>query len=909
MSTLGARLSGGAIRERAAVVLLVAGAAGGWLTSSHAGDLPSRGVTEIADAGIILLCTAGAAAAWRAGRSWFWGLLAVALALLTAGYAASALSRAWAFPAVATVAVVAVLAAYPFLLAALCVRAVNEEGFESGLATFCDVGMLVVALLTACLPVVVDSLMAIGTGDAVAHLLTWAGNVGLFAGGVWLLYRLPPRRRSGGVVLMVAALGLFSLVSLAEIVAEAYGGPSEWVLGVGYGACYAILCGAPRRDTALGDGEEALSDTVSWRAVVPYLALCPLIVLWVAAAVGHRDLLLLSAGIILVSLLALTRQILLLREHRAVIRAEHQRVRELTLMQEVARNLAATLDLDAVFAEVLRATSVMLSPPGSRPCMATLMRLEGDTLVSVAQHDEEGPAVFTGNRYPLATHPRLAEILAGGGIGAGTMGETAMASATAAAVRDAGLRGWAIAPILVEGAPFGMLTASARHREEFEAAELQRLGGIVHLAELAITNALSYERQRDAASTDHLTGLRNRRCFEDRLASLPRVPFAVLAIDVDGLKAVNDEYGHEAGDDLLRAVARTLGGLIRPGDVLARVGGDEFALLLHGVDGAEAEAVGERMQRAMHGTTVGRGSPRISVGYAAGSQGDDGVALWRRADEALYEAKRIGRDRVEGVGRTGTRGAVATRQGWTELLDRVLTMQSLGSAYQPIVRLGDRRVIGYEALARLPESMPATDVEELFATAKRLGMLRDLDWLGRRAAMSGAGPVVAGGHALFINISSVALLDPVHDVDQMLLLCRWSGRSPDDVVLEITERETISEVSRLRGVLASYREHGFRFALDDVGEGHSTLEVLTAARPEFVKIARSLVQGADSDASVAAIRATVEFARATDATVVAEGVETEAEARLMERLGVGCGQGWLFGRPMLLPSRAYRQAL
>jgi EAL domain-containing protein (putative c-di-GMP-specific phosphodiesterase class I) len=165
---------------------------------------------------------------------------------------------------------------------------------------------------------------------------------------------------------------------------------------------------------------------------------------------------------------------------------------------------------------------------------------------------------------------------------------------------------------------------------------------------------------------------------------------------------------------------------------------------------------------------------------------------------------------------------------------------------------------------------------------------------------------VAGGTALFMNISSVALLDPVHDVDQMLLLCRWSGRSPEDVVLEITERETISEVGRLRGVLASYREHGFRFALDDVGEGHSTLEVLTAARPEFVKIARSLVRGADSDASVAAIRATVEFARATDATVIAEGVETEVDAELMAGLGVGCGQGWLFGRPVLLPQAFLR---
>ena len=680
---------GSASADLLAVALLVAGSAAAWLTAAHVGSMAARGVAELADAGVIAVCAVEAGAARRGARSRFWSLLAIAFSLLVGGYVASALSRWLPHTPLAVLSVVAILAAYPFLMAALGLRAVDEEGFESGLATFCDVGMLVVALLTACLPVLANSLGRLGPGEAVTDGLTWAGNMGLFAGGVWLLYRLPARGRTGGVVLMVASLGLFSLVSLAEIVATAHGGPPSWQIAIGYGAAYAVLAAAPRRDGAdPAGGADLPRGTAWWRAPIPYLALCPLIGLWVAAAAaGRRDTLTLSAGIIVVALLALTRQLLLLRDHRAVIAAEHLRVRELTLMQEVARTLASTLDLDAVYAEVLRATSALLSPPGSQRCLATLMRLDQGVLVSVAQYDEDGLARFAGGRYELATHPRLAEILAGGLVERGRMADTEMPQDTAAAIQAAGLRGWAAAPLHVEGAAFGILTASARHRAAFDETDLGRLGGIASLAELAIANALSYRRQLEAASTDHLTGLRNRRHFEDRLQGLPRERFAVLAIDVDGLKAVNDEYGHEGGDDILRAVATTLGGLIRPGDVLARTGGDEFAVLLHDADGAEAEAVGERMQRAMHGTSVGRGAPRISVGYAGGAPGEDGLTLWRRADEALYRAKRVGRDRVEGHAPGDGRERASSRAGWGELLSAVLSAHVLRSAYQPIVRI------------------------------------------------------------------------------------------------------------------------------------------------------------------------------------------------------------------------------
>jgi EAL domain-containing protein (putative c-di-GMP-specific phosphodiesterase class I) len=148
------------------------------------------------------------------------------------------------------------------------------------------------------------------------------------------------------------------------------------------------------------------------------------------------------------------------------------------------------------------------------------------------------------------------------------------------------------------------------------------------------------------------------------------------------------------------------------------------------------------------------------------------------------------------------------------------------------------------------------------------------------------------------------LVDPVHRVDQMLLVLQACGREPRDVVLEITERELVGDLSRLKLVVSAYRREGFRFAVDDVGEGHSTLEVLAATSPDFVKIARSLVIDAATAGPRAAIRAVVAFAGELGAHTIAEGIETEGTASFMRQLGVHLGQGWLFGRPELPPSPA-----
>jgi EAL domain-containing protein (putative c-di-GMP-specific phosphodiesterase class I) len=177
-----------------------------------------------------------------------------------------------------------------------------------------------------------------------------------------------------------------------------------------------------------------------------------------------------------------------------------------------------------------------------------------------------------------------------------------------------------------------------------------------------------------------------------------------------------------------------------------------------------------------------------------------------------------------------------------------------------------------------------------------MGLGRDLDWLCRRAALAGA-TWIPTGTPLFINCGVSGLIDPVHRVDQMLLVLDAVKRSPSDVVMEITERELVGDLNRLRQVVNTYRGEGFRFAIDDVGEGHSTLEVLATTEPEFIKVARSLVVESANRGGRAAIRAVVAFAIEMNADVIAEGIEHTETADYLQQLGVKYGQGWAFGRP------------
>ena len=415
---------------------------------------------------------------------------------------------------------------------------------------------------------------------------------------------------------------------------------------------------------------------------------------------------------------------------------------------------------------------------------------------------------------------------------------------------------------------------------------------------LRVQGALREEalRMSELASTDRLTGLKNRREFDRILGTIPRQSFAILAIDVDHLKRVNDEFGHEAGDTVLRTVATTLALMLRGWDVIARVGGDEFAAILLDVDAGEAASAAQRLRAAMHLVPTPGGRSNISLGWASAPAGTDPMSAWRRADECLYEAKRSGRDRVVGRHVDGAEQVTPSGSSVTELIGELVAGLPIHAVYQPIVDLNDGHVFGYEALAR-PEGYGASDsVETLFEVAHRSGHIRDLDWLCRRAALSQAALLPANAQ-LFMNVSVAALLDPLHDVDQLLLLLEWTGRSADHLILEIGEHESVRDFDRLQLVLGSYRKAGIRFAIDDLGEGFATTELLEIADAEFVKLARSLTMNSARKSSRAAIHAALTFAGSRNATVIAEGVENELVSDQIRSLEIPLGQGFGLGRP------------
>jgi diguanylate cyclase (GGDEF)-like protein len=322
------------------------------------------------------------------------------------------------------------------------------------------------------------------------------------------------------------------------------------------------------------------------------------------------------------------------------IAEREEALRQAELLGAATRELNASLDPDDVVAVGSRLAAEIASPLGAAPWRGSFYRLRGEFVLVDAQFDPADVNVSQG--WPLHEHPLLLEAVRTRKPTRGPLILDDLGPTVREAVRSAGLTYGAWVPIVSRGDVYGVLALATRG-EAISAAQLSRCADVGQILELALAHALTHRQAEQAAVTDPLTGLANRRGLEQLLRERRgRRSFAVLAIDVDGLKNVNDRNGHAVGDELLRIVAEAIGRALRDGDVLARIGGDEFVAITFDADRASASAVAVRMLesvRAAHTETL---HPRISIGVASATQTGDAALVLRQADAALYNAKRHG---------------------------------------------------------------------------------------------------------------------------------------------------------------------------------------------------------------------------------------------------------------------------
>ena len=445
-------------------------------------------------------------------------------------------------------------------------------------------------------------------------------------------------------------------------------------------------------------------------------------------------------------------------------------------------------------------------------------------------------------------------------------------------------------------------------------------GFVVNTRDVSDRKSLEAQLQHRAFH-DALTGLANRHLFRDRLdhavTRAQRSPstFAVLFLDLDGFKIVNDTLGHQTGDELLKAVAARLRLAVRDMDTAARLGGDEFAVLLEDLgDRSDAARVAQRILSQLH-APIEVGGSSVQIGASIGiviADGDplretafDPVStdvLLRNADIAMYTAKSSGKGRYE-IFEPAMHAAVIDRLELEGDLRQALQQRQFELHYQPIVTLGDSRMIGVEALLRWhhPERgmiSPGTFIP----VAEETGLIVPIgSWVLKEAVRQIADWTrrypESAPLALSVNVSARQLTHGDLSGDVRAALAA-SGLDPAQLVLEITESGLMQDIETTSTVLQAVKALGVRIAIDDFGTGYSSLSYLQHFPLDILKIDRTfvdgLVRGTQSPALVGAI---IDLGRSLHLATVAEGIETDEQLSRFRELHCRYGQGFLFARP------------
>jgi diguanylate cyclase (GGDEF)-like protein len=428
------------------------------------------------------------------------------------------------------------------------------------------------------------------------------------------------------------------------------------------------------------------------------------------------------------------------------------------------------------------------------------------------------------------------------------------------------------------------------------------------------------EQLQHQAYHDPLTSLANRSLFTDKVReaiAARRGEVAVLFIDLDDFKTINDSLGHAAGDELLVSVALRLRSCLRPEDLVARLGGDEFAVMVEDPHDAEAAAV-KVARRIMEAFVlpVGVGSESVAVYVSVGISASHGGTcsaeeMIRDADVAMYKAKTSGKGHFQ-VFHPSMGAAVLERHGLKEELRLAIERDELTLYFQPIVDLDTGRLVAEEALVRWEHPRRGlVGPSEFVPLAEETGLILSLGqyvleeacqqacrWEARRAA----DPSDATEVAVHVNLSAVELRDPelVSRVQRTLAEAEVDPRS---LVFEITETVLLDDSERVSAAIGQLRALGVRFALDDFGTGYSSLSYLHTLPFDMLKIAKSFVDGlARGGREASFVRMIIELARALGVTVIAEGIETQEQVDALVTLECDLGQGFHLGRPEPVPA-------
>jgi diguanylate cyclase (GGDEF)-like protein len=582
---------------------------------------------------------------------------------------------------------------------------------------------------------------------------------------------------------------------------------------------------------------------------------------------------------------------------------------ELRHALEMSHDLAATLDPQEVGNLI---ASHMANAAGATDCaLSTWDKIE-DRLVTYGYHPPERRDALE-KAYDLVDYPATKAVLLTQKPCVIQVDDPESDTREVAYLESIGQKSLVILPLVVRGETVGTVELTSPRSNAFDVRSIELARILAREAAINLDNARLHEEIRVQAYRDALTGLANRTKLQERidhaLARLQgRSPehAALLFIDLDRFKLINDRFGHGRGDRVLQVIADRIRACIRPGDTAARMGGDEFAILLEDVAGQEeATVVAERLLESLgRPIDLGEAAPIVggSIGLAmSGIGGDNAEDLLRSADLAMYAAKAAGRAQIV-IYRPDLLDLAAARSELAALLRGAATRNELKLHFQPIVELEDGGAVGLEALVRWqPEGhlmhMPSEFIELAEETGEILAIGRWVMVEACRRVKAWQDRLGRPDLRLYVNLSSRQFRDPGL-VALIRSSLRASGLSAETLTLEITESSLLIQSPETLERVAELRALGLRLSIDDFGTGFSSLGYLRSFNVDELKIDRAFVSDPSRTDARVLSRAIVELGRALNLELVAEGVETEEQAAYFHSLGCRYGQGYYFAHPL-----------